>query len=405
MTIIRRTNRLLDAVPRSQLRLLGRSRSSFQVLGFTGLAAAALITQMLTDWTGQSNWLMTAVTAGCVGTFYLLAFSTKIITGVEQLVYYHHEIAVLTVTAALVAALGGPVLPFLDLTVIGLGTFLVFGRLGCLLVGCCHGRHQQWGVRYPKAMSTNGFRRELVGVRLLPTQLIESACVLLVVVIGCVMVVRGAPAGAVFAWYLVAYDLVRFTLEFFRGDDRPYYRGFSQAQWLALMLTLLVVGAELLGWLPWVGWHLAAAAAMLAVVGGLTLIRRYPSSRRDPFGRRLTNADIAELAAGLDRIGQGGQVAGTNGPGPGDDPIQIQLCRTSFDLTVSSGRTAEGTHYSLSAGHGLSNKSTLEIAALIQQIRHPDNRITILSRSAGIRHLIVDDAEPAINPVRSAAVR
>jgi len=58
----------------------------------------------------------------------------------------------------------------------------------------------------------------------------ESVSVLVVVLVGVMLLQRGAAAGSVLAWYLVAYDLVRFGLEFPRGDDdRPYLWGFSQA--------------------------------------------------------------------------------------------------------------------------------------------------------------------------------
>ena len=52
----------------------------------------------------------------------------------------------LEATLAQSQALELPVLPYLDLTCLGLGIFLVCGRQGCLMVGCCHGKPCGWGI-------------------------------------------------------------------------------------------------------------------------------------------------------------------------------------------------------------------------------------------------------------------
>ena len=100
-----------------------------------------------------------------IATFCLLAMTMKVVIGREALIYYHHEIAVLSVTAGLVALTGAPVLDHLDATALGLGTFLAFGRVGCLFSGCCHGRPARAGVRYGAA---HPVPRYLLGRRAVP---------------------------------------------------------------------------------------------------------------------------------------------------------------------------------------------------------------------------------------------
>jgi prolipoprotein diacylglyceryltransferase len=39
-----------------------------------------------------------------------------------------------------------PIIPYLDVTILVIGIFLVCGRIGCLMVGCCHGKPHRWGV-------------------------------------------------------------------------------------------------------------------------------------------------------------------------------------------------------------------------------------------------------------------
>jgi phosphatidylglycerol---prolipoprotein diacylglyceryl transferase len=91
-----------------------------------------------------------------------------------------------------------------------------FGRLGCFMTGCCHGRacDLPWAVHFPVEHPTHG-----AGVH--PTQLYEA---------GLNLALYGALAwwyrrkrfdGQVFALYLMAYAPVRALVEHFRGDYAP----------------------------------------------------------------------------------------------------------------------------------------------------------------------------------------
>ena len=105
------------------------------------------------------------------------------------------------------------------------------------MVGCCHGRPHRWGVCYREEHAAVGFTPYFVGVRLFPIQAVESLWVFCIVTTGVTFVLNGRPAGAALAWYVVTYDLGRFCFEFLRGDpDRPYLWGFSQPQWISLLL-------------------------------------------------------------------------------------------------------------------------------------------------------------------------
>src|SRR5439155_22019386 len=97
---------------------------------------------------------------------------------------YHHEIDVMINAALLLWLLGQPLLPYLDLTILGIGMFLACGRVGCLMVGCCHGRPHSWGVRYKQEHADAGFAPYYVGVRLFPIQAVESLWVLSIVIVG-----------------------------------------------------------------------------------------------------------------------------------------------------------------------------------------------------------------------------
>jgi hypothetical protein len=210
-----------------------------------------------------------------VVTFLALTMATKIVSGTEALVYYHHEVAVLTISGALLAALGQPVLPYLDVTALGLGVFLACGRCGCLMVGCCHGKPHLHGVRYGDAHAAEGFPSCYVGTPLFPVQALESLLVALIVCGGSLLVMYRWPAGAALTWYVVSYSAARIGLEELRGDRvRPYWLRLSEAQWTSLLLITAVVIGEWQGRLPMSWWHVAmcigAAVALVALAAGRT---------------------------------------------------------------------------------------------------------------------------------------
>lgn len=124
---------------------------------------------------------------------------------------------------------------------IALGYF--FGRLGCLMNGCCYGKpcSMPWAIQFP-------FGHESHPETLHPTQLYEGGAGLLVYA-GLAWLYRHKQFdGQVFAAYLIANGMVRFGVEFFRGDYAELIWGgwFTPAQPIAL--ALLTTGG-LLWWL------------------------------------------------------------------------------------------------------------------------------------------------------------
>jgi phosphatidylglycerol:prolipoprotein diacylglycerol transferase len=99
---------------------------------------------------------------------------------------------------------------------IALGHF--FGRIGCLMNGCCYGRacDLPWAVHFPEPHETKG-----AGVH--PTQVYESFlnfCLYL----GLAWLFRRKKfEGQVFVAYLIAYAFLRSFVELFRGDYQNHY--------------------------------------------------------------------------------------------------------------------------------------------------------------------------------------
>jgi phosphatidylglycerol:prolipoprotein diacylglycerol transferase len=88
-----------------------------------------------------------------------------------------------------------------------------FGRIGCLMNGCCYGREcdMPWAIHFPSTHSTYPH-----GVH--PTQLYESGLSLLLYAGLAWLYRRKKFDGQIFAAYLVCYAPLRSFVELFRGD-------------------------------------------------------------------------------------------------------------------------------------------------------------------------------------------
>ncbi len=110
------------------------------------------------------------------------------------------------------------------------------GRIGCFLNGCCYGKPTtSWcGVLFPG-------RHETV----LPTQLFEAAglCLLYLVLRWLQRPGRRTAPGGIVGAYLILYGLLRFLLEFARGDQTIWWAGLTVQQ--VLSLGVMVVGLML----------------------------------------------------------------------------------------------------------------------------------------------------------------
>lgn len=132
--------------------------------------------------------------------------------------------------------MGGMMVP------IGLG----FGRLGCLMAGCCFGEVAEalpWSVTFPpgSAASTWQAREGLLpnhlhsSLPVHPTQIYESLGAFAIAALA-ILYVHGRKRydGQVFVFFLASYGVVRFAIESLRSDDRGGVWLFSTSQWIGI---------------------------------------------------------------------------------------------------------------------------------------------------------------------------
>jgi phosphatidylglycerol---prolipoprotein diacylglyceryl transferase len=99
------------------------------------------------------------------------------------------------------------------------------GRIGCLLAGCCYGEETNlwWGI------TLHGHLRH-------PTQLIESMGLLFLS-----LYLWRRPANyRTVSYYFLIYGLLRFFVEFLRGDIiRGSWGPLTPSQWISLLMILI----------------------------------------------------------------------------------------------------------------------------------------------------------------------
>ena len=105
-----------------------------------------------------------------------------------------------------------------------------FGRIGCFLAGCCYGAPYTGfcAVTFPSVGVTEP---------VFPIQLLEAVLNLIIFAILLIPRKRLKSGFATLYLYLTLYSVVRFTLEFFRGDEiRGFAQGLSTSQWISIGL-------------------------------------------------------------------------------------------------------------------------------------------------------------------------
>jgi phosphatidylglycerol:prolipoprotein diacylglycerol transferase len=157
-------------------------------------------------------------------------------------VFYGGLIAALIAAAIYMRRHHLPALRTADVFAPGIALGHGIGRLGCFAAGCCYGRPTMlpWGVRFTSPLSQ--VSPELLGVRLHPTQLYESAAEFIIFGILYWRIRRQHAPGAIISLYLILYSTVRFLVEFVRdhpGEPNPFGGPLNTSQWISLALAAL----------------------------------------------------------------------------------------------------------------------------------------------------------------------
>lgn len=114
------------------------------------------------------------------------------------------------------------------------------GRLGCFSAGCCYGKtaHIPWAVTFlhPESLARTG-------IPLHPTQLYESIGEFLNFLVLITLRRHSFFKGQLFWTYVFLYSVLRFVVEFFRGDEARGFLvgGISVSQGISVIAGLVAI--------------------------------------------------------------------------------------------------------------------------------------------------------------------
>lgn len=130
-------------------------------------------------------------------------------------------------------------LKYFDLVMPSIALAQGFGRLGCLLAGCCYGNEttSAFSIVFQESKFAPNH------VHLIPTQPISSVLDFLNFFALIIIAKRTKADGQVAGFYLIFYSIGRFILEFFRGDlERGNIGILSTSQFISIFLFALGLG-------------------------------------------------------------------------------------------------------------------------------------------------------------------
>ena len=111
-----------------------------------------------------------------------------------------------------------------------------FGRIGCFFYGCCYGKDSDaWCAVVFPAGSPSWYEHGRRMVSVLPTQLFEAAALLALFALLMAVYVRYRRYTT--GIYLVGYAVIRFGMEYLRGDPRAAVGPFSISQTISLAMA------------------------------------------------------------------------------------------------------------------------------------------------------------------------
>lgn len=246
------------------IHIFGRDIGTYALAAFVGLFAAAVFVFFKTKKIGVASEdivILTLIVAGSTvvgGHLLFAATQAGAVANAFRLLFSGEPFS--AVINALAAAFGGSVFygglifsliavfiavrkknplekaVIFDAYAAAIPLFHAFGRIGCFLGGCCYGVESDFGF----VVTDNPLVPELCGVRRFPVALAEAVFNLLIFGLLLLLSRKKRFGGRLIFYYGLMYSVVRFCLEFLRGDViRGIYFGLSTSQWISIAIFVI----------------------------------------------------------------------------------------------------------------------------------------------------------------------
>jgi len=227
-------NQFLQRITVPRVGTGSRSINAYLYMGLIGYLLGVIVIITLTLILQLEILVSLFICGLCSAAFLLYNYLKKIITGAEEYIFINQMLLAYGVSFIGCIVLKKPVLPYWDVLSFGIAVLMATGRIGCLKAGCCFGRPCRIGIVYTEGVYAH--------VRLFPIQLLEALLVYLLTGSGITLVILRQVPGTGLIYFLTCYSVLRFFLEFARGDtERRYLLHLSQAQWTGFFIVLSII--------------------------------------------------------------------------------------------------------------------------------------------------------------------
>jgi phosphatidylglycerol:prolipoprotein diacylglycerol transferase len=155
---------------------------------------------------------------------------------------YGGFLCVIPFSVPVLAALGLPFGAYWDVAIFTILVLMIFGRIGCLLNGCCAGRSSRsWISLYLP-------NRKGIWDRRIPTQCLETACAAFLLVVALIAKTLTLFPGALFLIVVAGYAGGRLVLESTREAAASGASRFTIHHGISIGMIVLSVAALIAGW-------------------------------------------------------------------------------------------------------------------------------------------------------------
>jgi prolipoprotein diacylglyceryl transferase len=247
--------------------LFGMSIHWYGIMIAIGFLAALLLLQYKRSYAGMTadqifDIGIIAVLGGVIGAriFYVIQFHQQFTSDplkvfrIDQggLVFYGGFLLVLVILWLYAKWKKLSIARIFDLYAPAMALGHAFGRIGCFLQGCCFGRPaEHGGVVFPSGSAPSLRFPDLLHPKILdsgkilicsqplyPVQLYEAGANLLLAVLLLLLFKRVKKVGQIAAAYFIGYGLIRFGLEFLRGDHTDFILGMTPSQFIGVVIMV-----------------------------------------------------------------------------------------------------------------------------------------------------------------------
>jgi phosphatidylglycerol---prolipoprotein diacylglyceryl transferase len=196
-------------------------------------------------------WIMVGVIVGArtvyVATYWNDEFAGRPLTEIFAiwhggLVFYGGLIGAIIAGAAYLRWKKLPLWKIADALAPSIALGSVFGRIGCLLNGCCYGRacDLPWAISFPP---DNPLGAPTTPVH--PTEVYDSLLNFGLYLFLAWLFRRKKFDGQVFATYLIGYAIIRSFVEYFRGDYNAAHHHFGLTPGQLVSVPIFITGLVL----------------------------------------------------------------------------------------------------------------------------------------------------------------